>query len=77
MSELQYNYHRGRLPFGLDNEACPGFASAIGEAAIIAAGSSSYLEKIKLIENYTLDNHLSLNRIFRMVIKFCILIILY
>lgn len=66
MAELHYNLKKGALPFGLDNEPCPGFSSAIGEAAIISAGSPRYLEKVHLIQNYTLDPQLSMNRLFRL-----------
>lgn len=67
MSELQYNLYKTHLPFGLDRDACPGFGSAIGEAAIVSAGSPRHLEKIGLIENYALDNELTMNRLFRLV----------
>ncbi|KAL5288397.1 hypothetical protein ACFFRR_008933 [Megaselia abdita] len=66
MAELHYNLKKKRLPFGLDKESCPGFSSAIGEAAIISAGSPRYLEKVHLIQNYTLDSQLSMNRLFRL-----------
>lgn len=66
MAELHYNWKIGNLPFGLDKEPCPGFASAIGEAAVISAGSPRYLEKVHLIRNYTLDPQLSMNRLFRL-----------
>lgn len=66
MAELHYNLHKSKQPFGLDKEPCPGFSSAIGEAAIISAGSPRYLEKVHLIQNYTLDTQLSMNRLFRL-----------
>lgn len=66
MAELHYNLNKGHLPFGLNKESCPGFASALGEAAIISAGSPRYLEKVHLMQNYTLDTQLSLNRLFRL-----------
>lgn len=66
IAELHYNLKRKNLPFGLNKEACPGFSSAIGEAAVLSAGSPRYLEKIHMMKNYTLDSHLSMNRLFRL-----------
>lgn len=77
MSELQYNLYKANLPYGLDREACPGFGNAIGEAAIISAGSPRHLEKTGLIENYTLDNELTMNRLFRLGVHTLISIPMY
>ncbi|XP_055920460.1 angiotensin-converting enzyme [Eupeodes corollae] len=77
MSELQYNLYKAHLPIGLDREACPGFGSAIGESAIVSAGSPRHLDRIKLIENYTLDNELTMNRLFRLGVHTLISIPMY
>lgn len=77
MSELQYNLYKSHLPIGLDRDACPGFGNAIGESAIVSAGSPRHLEKIGLIENYTLDSELTMNRLFRLGVHTLISIPMY
>lgn len=67
MAELQYNIYRGRLPFGVDSEPCPGFAAAIGEAAVIASGTPRHLNRLHLLFNNSLSEEQSMNRLFRMV----------
>ncbi|XP_049309404.1 angiotensin-converting enzyme [Bactrocera dorsalis] len=66
MAELQYNLYRGRLPFGVDSEPCPGFAAAIGEAAVIASGTPRHLNRLHLLFNHSLSEEQSMNRLFRM-----------
>lgn len=77
MSELQYYMYRSHLPIGLDREACPGFGSALGESAIVSAGSPRHLERMKLIDNYTLDTELTMNRLFRLGVHTLISIPMY
>ncbi|XP_055844514.1 angiotensin-converting enzyme [Episyrphus balteatus] len=77
MSELQYNLYKAHLPVGLDREACPGFGSAIGESAIVAAGSPRHLERLGLMENYTLDSELTMNRLFRLGVHTLISVPMY
>lgn len=67
MAELQFNIYKKELPFGLDTEACPGFATAIGEAAVVAAGSPRHLNRLHILNNSTLSEEKSMNRLFRMV----------
>lgn len=67
MAELQYNIYRGRLPFGVDSEPCPGFASGIGEAAVIASGTPRHLNQLHILFNHSLNEEQSMNRLFRMV----------
>ncbi|XP_036331774.1 angiotensin-converting enzyme-like isoform X2 [Rhagoletis pomonella] len=66
MAELQYNLYRGQLPFGVDSEPCPGFASAIGEAAVIASGTPRHLNRLHILFNHSLNEEQSMNRLFRM-----------
>ncbi|XP_053965170.1 angiotensin-converting enzyme-like [Anastrepha ludens] len=66
MAELQYNLYRGRLPYGVDSEPCPGFASALGEAAVIASGTPRHLNRLHILFNHSLNEEQSMNRLFRM-----------
>ncbi|XP_030381604.1 angiotensin-converting enzyme [Scaptodrosophila lebanonensis] len=66
MSDLQYNIYKKELPFGLDTEPCPGFGSAMGEAAIIASGTPRHLHRLHILLNESLNHDQSMNRLFRM-----------
>ncbi|XP_075166824.1 ance-5 isoform X2 [Haematobia irritans] len=66
VAELQYNMYKSQLPFGLDNEPCPGFGSALGEAFIIASGTPRHLSRLAIVVNDSLPAEQSLNRLFRM-----------
>uniref|UniRef100_A0A1A9V9W6 Angiotensin-converting enzyme n=1 Tax=Glossina austeni TaxID=7395 RepID=A0A1A9V9W6_GLOAU len=66
MAELQYNLYKKELPFGLDREPCPGFGSAIGEAAIVSSGTPRHLHRLHILLNSTLSIEHSMNRLFRM-----------
>uniref|UniRef100_A0A1A9WP80 Angiotensin-converting enzyme n=1 Tax=Glossina brevipalpis TaxID=37001 RepID=A0A1A9WP80_9MUSC len=68
MAELQYNLYKKELPFGLDREPCPGFGSAIGEAAIISSGTPRHLHRLHILLNSTLSVEHSMNRLFRMAV---------
>ncbi|KAL9913519.1 angiotensin-converting enzyme-related protein [Glossina fuscipes] len=68
MAELQYNLYKKELPFGLDREPCPGFGSAIGEAAIISSGTPRHLHRLHILLNSTLSIEHSMNRLFRMAV---------
>ncbi|XP_059225077.1 angiotensin-converting enzyme [Stomoxys calcitrans] len=66
IAELQYNMYKSKLPFGMDNEPCPGFGSALGEAFIIASGTPRHLSRLAIVANDSLPPEQSLNRLFRM-----------
>ncbi|ALC41434.1 Ance-5 [Drosophila busckii] len=66
MAELQYNVYKRELPFGLDIEPCPGFASALGETAVLASGTPRHLHRLHILLNDSLTENQSLNRLFRM-----------
>lgn len=67
MATVFYNLQKNSLPIGVDREAFPGFGNIIGEAVILSASTPRHLENVGLIENYSVDKELNLNRLFRLV----------
>lgn len=74
---IYYHLYKNNQPIGFDKEAFPGFGSIIGEACILSASSPRHLEAVDLIENYSLDTELTLNRLFRLGIHTFVSIPIY
>ena len=69
ISQVEYALAKNNLRVGLNQEACPGFGGALGEAAILSVSTPQYLQKrLHLLQNYEYDDLLNLNRLYRMAV---------
>jgi len=67
MASVHYINEKSPLPFGLRDEACPGFGKALGEAAVLACSTPNHIQGTRILEReYNYDDERSLNRIFRL-----------
>lgn len=68
MTQIQYALLKNNMRVGLNQEACPGFANALGEAVILSVSTPRHFqEKLGLLKNYNYDDILNINRCYRQV----------
>ncbi|XP_075166830.1 angiotensin-converting enzyme-like [Haematobia irritans] len=69
ITQIQYAILKNNLSVGLNQEASPGFANAMGEAVILSVSTPQHLQgKLGLLTDYDYDDILNLNRLYRMAV---------
>ncbi|XP_067630192.1 angiotensin-converting enzyme-like [Eurosta solidaginis] len=67
ITAVQYAIAKNNFRVGLNQEACPGFGAALGEAVILSVSNPKHLQqRLGLLQNYEYDDILNLNRLYRM-----------
>lgn len=68
VTQIQYALMKNNLRVGLNQEACPGFGNALGEAIILSVSTPQHLQEcLRLLQDYDYDDILNLNRLYRLV----------
>lgn len=68
IAAVQYAIEKNNFRVGLNQEACPGFGAALGEAVILSVSTPKHLQqRLGILQNYDYDDFLNLNRLYRLV----------
>uniref|UniRef100_A0A0K8VBB9 Angiotensin-converting enzyme n=1 Tax=Bactrocera latifrons TaxID=174628 RepID=A0A0K8VBB9_BACLA len=67
IAAVQYAIEKNNFRVGLNQEACPGFGAAMGEAVILSVSTPKHLQqRLGILKNYDYDDLLNLNRLYRL-----------
>ncbi|KAM7343194.1 angiotensin-converting enzyme-like isoform 2-T2 [Cochliomyia hominivorax] len=69
VTQIQYALLKNNLRVGLNQEACPGFGNAMGEAIILSVSTPQHVQEcLGLLKDYDYDDILNLNRLYRLAV---------